>query len=225
MKTRVIIFIAIGLIGLAVIGSMAWYLISPLFIDNTIDEAFPFDLPPQTELEVMSTDEMKALEAEFMEAVPNEAEVAALSPENQQVVVEDIMEAAAAVMSDKVMDDEMMETAAAEWTQAGQGQFVDADSFHQGSGSATIYQQGDNRVLRFENFEVTNGPDLHVLLVENVSATSNADLGEYIDLGQIKGNIGNQNYEIPPEVDLSKYSGVMIYCMPFHVVFATAPLN
>ena len=103
-----------------------------------------------------------------------------------------------------------------------QGEFVDADSAHQGSGTATIFQQGDSRILRFENFESTNGPDLHVLLVENIAGTRSEELGNYIDLGQLKGNIGSQNYDIPADVDLSQYSGVMIYCMPFHVVFSTA---
>ena len=83
------------------------------------------------------------------------------------------------------------------------------------------FQQGDTRILRLEDFMVTNGPDLHVLLVENVEG----DMGNYIDLGSLKGNIGAQNYEIPADVDLSQFSGVMIYCQPFHVVFSTAPLQ
>lgn len=128
----------------------------------------------------------------------------------------------AAEMPDKEMDDEMPESTADEWVIAAQGEFMDADSFHKGSGTATIFQQGETRVLRFENFESTNGPDLHVLLVENIDGTGNANIGEYLDLGSLKGNVGNQNYEIPDGTDLSQYSGVMIYCMPFHVIFSTA---
>ena len=48
---------------------------------------------------------------------------------------------------------------------------------------------------------------------------------DYVHLGALKGNIGNQNYEIPAEVDLSEYKSVVIYCVPFHVVFATATLS
>ncbi|MEM7028555.1 MAG: DM13 domain-containing protein [Chloroflexota bacterium] len=110
----------------------------------------------------------------------------------------------------------------ATWIVARSGQFVDVDFLHRGSGSATIVQQGDKRVLRLEDFAVTNGPDLHVLLVENIEGTDNSSMGEHLDLGALKGNIGNQNYEIPANVDLSKYQGVMIYCEPFHVVFSTA---
>jgi hypothetical protein len=102
-----------------------------------------------------------------------------------------------------------------------------ADSFHQGSGQATIYQLPEGgHVLRFEEFDVTNGPDLHVILVKNPSPVSSADVGDdYIDLGSLKGNIGNQNYDIPAGVDLSQYQSVVIYCVPFHVVFATATQN
>jgi hypothetical protein len=124
-----------------------------------------------------------------------------------------------------MMEDDMPE-AATEWVTVGQGTFVGADSFHLGSGDAIILQQGDQSVLRFENFDVTNGPDLHVILSSNPNPTSSSDIGDdYIDLGSLKGNQGNQNYEIPADVDLSQYSSVVIYCMPFHVVFSTATLN
>lgn len=223
MKFRPILIIG-GLIGLIIFGAVAWYLLSPLFIDNTVDEAFPFETPSQAQLEAMSDEEMKELETKFMDAMPSEEEIAALAPEAQAEVEQKVLEAAAVVMSDKAMDDEMMEAAADEWLIVGQGQFAGADNFHQGSGNAAIFQQGDQRVLRLEDFSVTNGPDLHVLLIENATANGRSELGEYVDLGPLKGNIGNQNYEIPADVDLSQYGGVMIYCMPFHVVFATAPL-
>ena len=146
-----------------------------------------------------------------------------LAPD-QAAELEEKMMAVADQMADHEMDEEMP-ASEAEWTLISQGQFQDADSFHQGSGTASIFQQGDQRVLRFEDFEVTNGPDLHVLLVENIAGTSQDELGNYVDLGSLKGNMGNQNYEIPPDVDLGQFSGVMIYCVPFHVVFATAALG
>ncbi|MEZ4661928.1 MAG: DM13 domain-containing protein [Caldilineaceae bacterium] len=189
---------------------------SPLFISQQVNEDFPFVLPSQSELSTMSMEEKEAVVATVMAAAADEAAMAAM-PEEQKQQMEELAVAAAADMPAKMMDDAMPE-AEAEWVVAAQGQFMDADSFHKGSGTATIYQQGDQRVLRFEDFESTNGPDLHVLLVENVTG----DMGDYVDLGSLKGNIGNQNYEIPADVDLSQFSGVMIYCMPFHVVFSTA---
>ena len=106
------------------------------------------------------------------------------------------------------------------------GEFVDFDDFHQGSGTATVYELEDgSRVLRFEDFEVTNGPDLHVLLVPNEDPGGRDDVEGYFDLGSLKGNIGDQNYEIPDDVDLSEYGSVVIYCVPFHVLFSVATLG
>lgn len=104
------------------------------------------------------------------------------------------------------------------------GTFMDADNFHKGSGTATLYALADgSNVVRLEDFEVTNGPDLHVLL--STSDDPAVDLGDYLDLGSLKGNVGNQNYDIPVGVDVSVYRSVIIYCDPFHVLFASAELS
>ena len=105
------------------------------------------------------------------------------------------------------------------------GQFRGADDFHRGSGTATIFRTPDDKlVLRLTDFMVTNGPALSVLLSSAPAPASSQQLGDYIDVGALKGNIGNQNYEIPDGTDLSAYNSVVIYCVPFHVVFATATL-
>jgi hypothetical protein len=214
-----------GLLGLIVFAVVVWWLASPLFINDTIDEAFPFEVPSAAEVSAMPAEERMAVETEFMAAVPNETEMEQLSPEDQARVQEMVLEAAATVMIDKNMEEPMPE-APAEWTVVRQGSFVDADSFHRGSGTATIYHQGEEQVLRFEEFTVTNGPDLHVILSKHPAPASHSDVGEdYIDLGPLKGNQGNQNYEIPVGTDLSQYQSVVIYCVPFHVVFATATLD
>lgn len=101
------------------------------------------------------------------------------------------------------------------------GEFVGADDFHQGSGTATVYQLEDgSHVLRLEDFEVTNGPDLHVMLVPD-----SGTMDDYVDLGSLKGNLGDQNYEIPDDVDVSQLDSVIIYCQPFHVLFSSASLG
>jgi len=106
------------------------------------------------------------------------------------------------------------------------GQFEDFDSFHQGSGTATIYELEDgSKILRFEDFEVTNGPDLHVLLVPNSDPANRDDITGYLDLGSLKGNIGDQNYDLPADFDTSQYASVAIYCQPFHVIFSVASLG
>jgi hypothetical protein len=214
-------FGAVVLLGVLAVG---WYLASPLFIDNSVDEAFPFERPSEVEFAQMPEAEKMEMEKEFMEAIPDEAELAAMSQEEMAEVEDAAQAAAVVVMSDKAMDDPTPE-APETWTAVATGTFIGADDFHQGEGTATIYQLEDERVLRFEAFSVTNGPDLRVILSSSPNPTARDGLGDYIDLGMLKGNIGSQNYEIPADVDLSLYQSIVIYCQPFHVVFATAVLN
>jgi hypothetical protein len=82
------------------------------------------------------------------------------------------------------------------------------------------------RVLRFTNFSTSNGPDVHVYMVAADDAKDAASVlrAGFIDLGSIKGNIGDQNYTLGPDVDLSKYRAVSVWCKRFSVNFGTAPL-
>ena len=82
-------------------------------------------------------------------------------------------------------------------------------------------------MLRLEDFRATNGPDLHVLLSPAADPASRDELqtAGYVGLGKLKGNIGNQNYEIPANIDPNAQGSVIIYCMPFHVIFSVAPLS
>ena len=108
------------------------------------------------------------------------------------------------------------------------GSFRDADSFHNGEGSATVYELPDgSHVLRFEDFRVTNGPDLRVILASHPDPMRRGDVhsGEYVELGKLKGNIGNQNYPFPEGLSPDAYGSVVIYCKPFQVVFSVAPLS
>lgn len=221
MNRRTLIIIAI--LGLVAVIAAGWYLLSPLFINNAVDEAFPFDVPDEAAISAMPETERKELEKEFMAAVPDTATMEEMSQSERESVEIQVMNAAAVVMMDKSVADDTM---ADEWTAVLRGEFEGADNLHRGSGIATVYQKGEQRVLRFEEFSVTNGPDLHVILTKHPSPENSNDIGDdTIDLGSLKGNLGNQNYEIPTVVDLSDYQSVVIYCVPFHVVFATAPLE
>jgi hypothetical protein len=98
---------------------------------------------------------------------------------------------------------------------------------HPTNGTATIYQAADgNCILRFTNFRTTNGPNVHVYMVAANDAKDNASVRQagFIDLGPIKGNVGDQNYAFGPEVDLSKYRAVSVWCQRFSLNFGTAPL-
>jgi len=101
---------------------------------------------------------------------------------------------------------------------------------HQTSGRATIYQEADGKlVLRLTNFKTSNGPDVHVILVALKDAEDDANFlkngTERIELGKLKGNEGDQNYEIPAGSDLEKYKTVSIYCERFNANFGAAPLE
>ncbi len=108
-----------------------------------------------------------------------------------------------------------------------QGNFVDADFLHKGSGQAYILEYPDGRkILRFENFETVNGPDLYVYLSKTTSPTSDLEgLGNYIDLGRLKGNVGNQNYELPKNIIAETFSSAVIWCKKFGVLFPYAVLK
>ncbi|MEX0916597.1 MAG: DM13 domain-containing protein [Candidatus Spechtbacterales bacterium] len=110
-------------------------------------------------------------------------------------------------------------------TTVGHGTFVGADAIHKGSGTARIIQTPEGSVLRLEDFEVTNGPDLYVLLTNNETPRSHDDFGEYVELAPLKGNIGNQTYQLPDGTDPGMFKSAVIYCKAFSTVFATATLN
>jgi hypothetical protein len=100
---------------------------------------------------------------------------------------------------------------------------------HESSGRALIVELGDgSRLLRFEDLAVENGPDLRVYL-STAPAGSEEDAfageGSFVDLGALKGNLGNQNYELPDGVDPSMYRSVVVWCRRFSVGFAVAPLD
>jgi len=102
---------------------------------------------------------------------------------------------------------------------------------HESSGSVVVYRLADgSRVLRVEGLRTSNGPALHVWLADAPVVEGSAgwyvfDDGRYVDLGELKGNIGSSNYLIPPDVDLAALPSVSIWCARFHVSFAAARLS
>ena len=99
---------------------------------------------------------------------------------------------------------------------------------HESSGNASIYQLADGkRILRLTKFATSNGPDVHVYLVAANDATDSETVKKagFVELGSLKGNIGDQNYELPADLDLSKYRAVTIWCQRFGVNFGTAPIS
>ena len=101
------------------------------------------------------------------------------------------------------------------------GNFVDSgDGFHKVEGVAKVITLADGKTfLRLENLKATNGPDLYVYL------SPSKDVSDIVNLGRLKGNIGNQNYEIPTGTDLTKYNTVLIWCKAFSTLFGSAKLS
>ncbi|MFN0152225.1 MAG: DM13 domain-containing protein [bacterium] len=99
---------------------------------------------------------------------------------------------------------------------------------HETAGTASIFQTPDGkRVLRLTDFMTSNGPDVQVYLVAANDALDNDTVTKsgFVHVGALKGNIGDQNYELPAGVDLAKHRAVTIWCRRFGVNFGTAPLT
>jgi hypothetical protein len=244
---RKTIIYSLGAVVLIAVLAIVWYLASPLFIDRTVNEAFPVEVPAPEELEKMSNDELVELESDFIESLPPPEEIADM-PEDEREGLEDLAMQIATAIPEKQVDEPMptmasMPTAAlapeptaspapqptatvpSEPELILQGKFYGVDDIHQSSGEALIYQTPEGYFLRLENFEVTNGPQLHVILGVDDNPYNHDTLGDYLDLGPLKGNIGDQNYVIPADTDLSAYGSVVIYCVPFRAIFAIAPIK
>ena len=198
VRSHKLLFAGIAVVVAVPLLALAWWLGSPLIIDRSVDEDFPLAA---------------------MAVVPDTMSMA--DAEATMVAAADTEQA-----TDDVMVDAMGTLLAPEALRS--GQFRDADSFHTGTGTATIWDLGNNeRALRFEDFEVRNGPDLRVLLAVHPDPMGRSDVQDdgFVEIAELKGNIGNQNYDIPPDIDLSMYNSVVIYCWPFQVVFSVAPLG
>jgi hypothetical protein len=101
---------------------------------------------------------------------------------------------------------------------------------HQTSGRATIYKSKDGiPYLRLTDFTTSNGPDVHVLLVRADDKALEQEIVkgelEHVELGTLKGNQGDQNYDLPAATDLNQYQAVAIYCERFHAIFGVARLE
>ena len=121
---------------------------------------------------------------------------------------------------------EQFPTAAAANSQLATGEFH--SGAHDTKGMAAVFQLADGKkTLRLTNFATSNGPDVHVYLVAAQDAKDNDTVTKagFVDLGTLKWNIGDQNYELPANADLAKYRAVTIWCKRFSVNFGTAPLN
>lgn len=203
--------LVIGIGGLIVIAIYTFPLWQPLLIRETVEEnipGLPADLLPA--LRQLPADQQAAYRA-MAEADPTMAEQMLRARFGPDSVVPEAQQAMPEMATEVVL---------------ARGTFAAVDMLRQVSGTFVIYQLPDNRrILRLDEFNVTNGPDLHAVLSRRANPKTGAEVGsDYIDLGLLQGNVGSQNYNIPAEVDLEAYQSVVIYSVQFDTVFANAPL-
>jgi hypothetical protein len=208
----------IGIISAVVIivGAGAYYLASPLFISTEVNEPIP----------------TSAVQSESFQRfiAMNEEEKMQTAKQMNPQERDEIMSAAARVNNslNEPMDQTLLQQQPPNTTSTANtrqdtlrtGSFVGAgDGIHNAEGMAKVIPLEDgSNILRLENLRVTNGPDLYVYLATDKSAS------DFVSLGKLKANNGNQNYNIPSQTDLTKYETVLIWCRPFSVLFGSAEL-
>jgi hypothetical protein len=199
----------------AIVGVGAYYLVSPLFISTKVNDPLPTGTIEGSYQRFISMSEDEKVEAakqmstkERDEIMSTAAQVnnSANEPMNRTLMQEGQQRTPNAITAPNVLVT---------------GSFVGAgDGIHNAEGIAkAIPLQDGSSILRLENLHVTNGPDLYVYLSHDKSAS------DYVNIGKLKANNGNQNYEIPLGTDLSRYDTVLIWCRPFSVLFGSAELS
>ena len=238
--------VSAALLGLLIWLVFFWFAFQTYFIDDTVEEAGPvFDSGAVADTHVVepAAPDPTAVDpaTPAVEATPAAPDTTTPAPETST--------AAPTTATDPMPGDELSEELVAEMDEAmeelgmpeeqpvaetmpdmpqvrveASGEFISRS--HPTNGTADVLGDGTGqRFLRFEDFRTDNGPDLNVYMS---AAPPDAPVGQftdvYVDLGDLKGNVGSQNYEIPRDLDLDVYSTVVIWCVRFSVVFGAAEL-
>ncbi len=197
--------VAVPLVVVALVAGN--YFLSPLWERSYLEEASP--------LAALTTDASPTAETAVDAAAPSP------TPAPTQVAAQPT--AAAEPTSPAVAPTTDTSTSSFQPAVAYSGSFVGSDSFHFGEGTAQIIETEPGvYVLRFEDFSVRNGPDLFVYLSEDPTGES---VDDALNLGALKATDGAFNYEIPPDIDVSRVKSAVVWCRQFTVLFAHAELE
>ena len=198
-KTKIIISIIIA----AIVIPLAIYTISPLFLSNVVNE-------PDPTLAISEFQKYMNLSEE------QRIEVAKNMTREKAMMIGII-----AAKQNTTVDENVTFPVEQNPNNTLTGTFIGiGDGFHNVEGAAKVIPvESGAQILRLENFKATNGPDLYVYLSKDKSAS------DFINVGRLKGNVGNQNYEIPIGSDLSKYNTVLIWCRAFSFLFGSAQIT
>lgn len=204
-KTKIII----GIIIAAIVIPIGIYTISPLFINTEINEPFPIQLSSESSIgfeKFMAMTENEKLDPAKNMTVKEKDMIIRMAADEQDTTINEIM---TININQSTQNIDLI------------GDFMGVnDGIHNAEGKAKILRLSDgSQILRREVFRSTNGPDVHLYLAIDTLAS------DFIDLGRLKANIGNQNYQIPVDTDFNKYKYVLIWCQPFSVLFGSAQLT
>jgi hypothetical protein len=198
--------IIIGVIIAIIVVPLAVYTVSPPFISTEVNEPLPVLASAEFQRFMNLTEDGRIQAADNMSQQEKNSIMILASKENS-TVNESIDTKVAGHETDTSRN--MLS-----------GKFIGVnDGIHNPEGVAKVIALDDGTsVLRLENFKATNGPDLYVYLATDKSAS------DIVNLGRLKGNIGNQNYPIPSGTDVTKYNTALIWCKAFSVLFGSAQL-
>ncbi|WP_231129125.1 DM13 domain-containing protein [Candidatus Nitrosocosmicus hydrocola] len=199
------------------------FLASPLFISTEVNEPFPTNSAESVSFENFNTltEDARVKAAENMSiSQKNELMIQYANSDgrNNTSILNEPMNETASFSSSSSSPSS---TSAGLNNSIISGSFIGVnDGIHNAEGTAKIIplQHDDANVLRLENLKVTNGPDLYVYLSTDKSAS------DFVNLGKLKANNGNQNYNIPAGTDLTEYDTVLIWCKAFSVLFGSVDL-
>jgi hypothetical protein len=208
LRPAVLIPVGVVLAALLVL-ELTYFQFHKKFIDDKVDEAVPEGFVPVTEAS---------------EPTPTAAPAATVPPATTSAPAPTD---AASPGSAPAATSPAPTTPAVPDTQAPSGPMVTefVSRSHGTSGIAYYLADADgNLVLRIEDLDTDNGPDLKVYLSTNTPDGDEGDFDEdFVNLGKLKGNIGDQNYEVPPGTDVTRFKSVVIWCDRFDVAFGAAP--
>ena len=190
----------VGVIGLVVFAAISWWLASPLFDEGErVEEGLGFQVAGMattpTPTPAPATAAATADASDDEDETPAATETATAAP-----------------------------TQAATGELISMGELIGSDSFHTASGQVLLVRGPDGElILRFQDFEVRNGPDLFIYLTPDPDGDVHVDGA--INLSEIRATSGSVNYEVPDDVDPALFQSAVVYCRAFSVIFATAHLQ
>jgi hypothetical protein len=210
--------IIIGIVTAAVVAiPLGIYTALPLFINTEINEPLP------TVSNGGNNNDMAAMQQQFKDFMEMTEEERIEKGQQMSNEERDIIMKAAAQTNGTTVNEQMTTTIGGEETSTTYSGMVVGvnDGIHNAEGQAKVIELGDgsSNFLRLEGFRSTNGPDLYIYL------STDKGNSDFVNLGRLKGNIGDQNYRIPEETDLSRYDTVLIWCRAFSVLFGSAELK